>query len=201
MISICPSLISRPAVSARKAGAAILIAEQRLEQIAHRSICSISRVAQVQIAHRDEIAHRYRALPSRAAEETRPALEKAAQRLAIGRIEVGNLARAAGSRPSAAVTCLGALAQIDRQADAEPEQQLEMGVAQMFDRDCSIAARPDTPAQVEVVMGHLDRHPHRIEVAKIDRARDQHLVADQRHFAPQLALALRGEPGHQGGVE
>ena len=50
-------------------------------------------------------------------------------------------------------------------------------------------------------MRHLDRDAHRLEVAEIHRARDQHLVADHRHLAAELALALRRESRGQRGVE
>ena len=72
---------------------------------------------------------------------------------------------------------------IDGQAHAEPKEQFEVRVAQMLDRVIEVATGQVLESQVEVMMGPLDCDSHRLEIAEVDRTRDQHLVAHQRHFA------------------
>ena len=55
--------------------------------------------------------------------------------------------------------------------------------------------------EVQVVVRHLDRDVHRFEVAIIDRARDQHLVGDHRHFGAELPLSLGRETRRQRRIE
>ena len=76
-----------------------------------------------------------------------------------------------------------------------------MRIAQVFDRDVQIAAREIFQREVQVVVGHLDGDVHRVEVAIIDRARDQHLVGDHRHFRAELTLALGRESRRQRRIE
>ena len=61
----------------------------------------------------------------------------------------------------------------------------------MLDRALQVAARQMLERQVQVMMRHLDRDAHRFQIAEVHRARDQHLVADHRHLAAELAFALR----------
>ena len=60
---------------------------------------------------------------------------------------------------------LRALAEVDREADAQAEEQLQMGVAQMLDRDRQFAAGQMLEREVQVVVGHLDRLAHGVGVA------------------------------------
>src|SRR6266436_8328864 len=124
----------------------------------------------MEVAHRAKIAHRYAARLVEAVEKLRLPQEEAGKRLTIGRVKIGNLARAIGCEAEARDQCLRALAQIDREADTEAEEQLQMGIAQMFDRGGEFASRQVLEAEVEIVVGHLDRDADRVQIAEIDGA-------------------------------
>src|SRR6266851_4021838 len=110
-------------------------------------------------------------------------LKESGKRLTIRRIEVGDLARSVRQETEFRDHQLGALAQIDREADAEPEQELQMSVTQVFNGGLEVATSQMLKAEIHVVVSHLDRDTHRLEVAKVDRTRDQHLVAHRGHLA------------------
>src|SRR5581483_11590287 len=114
--------------------------EQCAEQLAHGFDFFQYRVGQMEVAHRPKLAHCNRALAVESAVKLGTVAYKAGQRLAIGRIEVGDFARARRVEAKRRHRALGALAQVDRQADAKPQEQLEMGVAQMLDRGLKVAA-------------------------------------------------------------
>src|SRR5713101_8259909 len=159
-----------------KRGRGDIEAEQHSEEIRHR-------VGQMHVAHRAKVAHCNRAVAIEAAVELRLALKETGKRLAIRRIEVGYLARSVRLETEFRDHQFGALAQIDREADAEPEQELQMSVAQVFNGGLEVATSQMLKAEVHVVVSHLDRDTQRLGVAKVDRTRDQHLVAHRGHLA------------------
>src|SRR5690242_20332596 len=184
-----------------KSGRGDIESEQQSEEIRHCVDLFEHRVGQMNVAHRAKVAHRDRTVAIEAAIELRLALEETGKSLAVGRIEVGDLARPVRLETELRDHQFGALAQVDRETDTEPEQELEMSVAQVLDRGLEVAASQMLKAEVHVVVGHLDRDTYRLEVAKVDRTRDQHLVAHRSHLTAQLPLTLRRKTRHQGGVE
>src|SRR5260370_31494908 len=95
----------------------------------------------MQIAHGAEIAHIDAAAAVERAVEPRLPRHESRERLAIRRVEVRDLTNLPNREAELAQRTLSRSAQIDRETDAEAKQQLQMGIAQMFDRGLQVAAR------------------------------------------------------------
>src|SRR5581483_8080895 len=126
-------------------------AEQSNKKIAHGVELIQHRIAQVEVAHRAEAAGLTVARALETAKKTRLPLEHRSQRLAIRRIEIGNLARPRAPEPHPRHHLFGARAQVDREADPEPEQQLQMSCAQMLDRGFELSARQMLQREIKII--------------------------------------------------
>src|SRR5208283_4705120 len=115
-------------------------AEDRLEEIARRVNLLDHRITQMEVTDRPKPTHRDGAATVESAVELRLPLQESGEGLAIGRIEIGNLARAMPIQAEPGDRFLRALAQIDRETHAQAEEQLQMGVPQMLDRNRQFAA-------------------------------------------------------------
>src|SRR5208282_2107318 len=150
--------------------------EQRAEESRYRIDLIEDRVADVQVAHGAEVAHLDLARAVERRVKSRHARQESADRLAERRIQMEDLARLLRRQAEQRHGCLGALAQIDRQAYSEAEQKLQVRVAEMLDRVGQVAARQMLEAEIQVIMRGRNRLADRIQVAEVDGTRHQYLV-------------------------